>query len=463
MTVRIDTTKDGMLTEAPVQALADFAYRLTVDDLPEDVVGRSHEILLDMLGVIVWGAQDEFLAALAAQLIPRTDGQASVLGTRLRTDPGRAALLNAGACTVTQIDEGHRRSRGHPAIHVLPTALAIAEREGCSGGQLIAALVAGYETAVRIGRSMAPLRPELHAHGHWPVLGAAVAGAKLLGGDRTALATALESASTLTLFPTTKTAAEGVTVHHLYAGLGCHTAVTVAYGAVAGMTAGAGTLVDYFGPLSSDAFSPESLMGDGLEIATEFEVLNNYFKPQPVCAHLLTTIECMQAIRGEIHDPSTVRSVTVRTYGLASSLDEQEPRTSLAAKFSIPYAVAATVLNPEMTARVLHEPDLEDPRLLDLMSRVEVVLDPELDAQYPDARPAVVNVDLADGRRLEMRKDMPRGDAANPLSPAELSAKFLDLAGPVLGSGRAQRVSELALQAADLDDVRTLTELCCPT
>ena len=123
-------------------------------------------------------------------------GAATVLGTAQRSEPALTALFNAAATTVTQIDEGHRRALGHPGIHIVPAALAIAECENLNGKALIAALIAGYEVAVRVGRSMRPLKPGIHAHGHWPVIAAAVAGAKLLGVDKAAMAHAIESAAT---------------------------------------------------------------------------------------------------------------------------------------------------------------------------------------------------------------------------------------------------------------------------
>ncbi|HBY92345.1 MAG TPA: hypothetical protein DEP84_00030 [Chloroflexi bacterium] len=447
----------------PVKGLAAFVHRLTYDRLPERVQQHAAGILLDMVGVIIWGAQDPFLNAFRTELLgaART-GPATILGTRHRCDPGQAALFNAAACTVTQIDEGHRRALGHPGIHIFPALLAIAEREGRGGKALLTALVAGYEVAVRLGEAMRPLHPGIHAHGHWPTIAAAVAGAKLLDADQATLVQAIEAAATLTLTPWTRTATDGVTAHHLYAGMGAQTAVTVAYGTRAGMTASQGTLTEYFGPRGSLAFKPERLAAglDGDEI--EFEILNNYFKFQPVCAHTITTIEAVDAIRSRLPHTATVRRVTVRTYGLAAELSDQAPRTTLAAKFSIPFVVAARLLSPDRRLQALHEQDLDDPRLHDLMRRVHVEIDPVLDREYPGARPSLVEFELDDGSSTAERRDMPPGDAENPASDEALNAKFLELTAPILGTERAATLATLCRNAAALESIRTLTDAARP-
>jgi len=446
---------------SPVPRLAEFARSLRYDELPQEVRDHAGLIVLDMFGVILWGAQDPFLRRFRERFLARHPrAGATVLGTAYRVEPSVAALFNAAATTVTQIDEGHRRALGHPGIHILPAALAIAEQESLSGKDLIAALVAGYEVAVRIGRSMRPLKPGIHAHGHWPVIAAAVAGAKLLGADAATLAETIESAATLVLRPATRTVTDGVTAHHMFAGLGAQHGVVVAYGAVAGMTGSPGTLMEFLGPDSAVTFRPERLL-EGLEPGpATYEILNSYFKFQPVCAHAITTIEALDAMRPTLPAAAQVRSVTVRTYGLAAELHNPRPTTALAAKFSLPFVVAARLTSDAAHLSALHDRDPNDPRLRALMDRVQVILDPALDAQYPDFRPSVVEVALSDGTTRRERRDMPKGDADNPATPDELRRKFIELGSPVLGDARA---AELATRLTHLSECANVAELARAT
>lgn len=440
-----------------IRAMAEFAGALDYESLPGEVREHAGRIVMDMFGVILWGAQDPFLRRFRDRFLGRHPRHgATVLGTPYQVEPGTAALFNAAATTVTQIDEGHRRALGHPGIHIIPAALAVAEHEASSGKALIAAIVAGYEVAVRIGRSMRPLKPGIHAHGHWPVIAAAVACAKLLGADAATLVETIESAATLTLRPATRTVVDGATVHHLFSGLGAQHGVVVAYGAVAGMTGSPGTLTDYLGPDSAVEFRP-ALLTEGLASGSvTFEILNSYFKFQPVCAHAITTVEAIDAMRPQLPPADQIRSVTVRTYALAAELANQQPTTSLASKFSIPFVAAARLTSSDSRLAALHERDPGEPKLRDLMSRVTVVVDPQLDRQYPDMRPSVVEVLTMDGRSFTQRRDMPRGDADNPATPAELRQKFVELAEPVLGLARTEALLGQLGRVGELSNVADL-------
>ena len=122
---------------------------------------------------------------VARQLADGRPGRASVIGARRRSDPASAALLNGTAGTWVDMNEGNLHARGHPGIQVVPLAWALAEQEGRSGRDLLAAFVVGYEVSARIKRASAT-RLAVHPHGTFGTIGAAVALARLLGYDTAA-------------------------------------------------------------------------------------------------------------------------------------------------------------------------------------------------------------------------------------------------------------------------------------
>src|SRR5690606_7887624 len=130
--------------------------------------------------------------------------------------------------------------------------------------------------------------------------------------------------------------------------------------------------------------------------------------------------------------------------------------TTLAAKFSIPFVVASRMLHPNSRLVALHEQDLSAPPLRELMKRVVVTLDEELDREYPERRPAVVEVEMADGSVFVERRNMPLGDADNPASQVQIEAKFIELAAPVLSEKHAMQLKDLLLQIGQLADVRVV-------
>jgi len=448
-----------------VVALAGFADELTFASLPPAVRQRARLVLLDTLGVMIWGAQDRFLGQLrAAYSRAFSAGNATVLGTDQRFDPGLAATLNAAACTVTQFSEGHRRSRGDPGPHIVPTVLAIAEVEGSSGEELLAALVAGYEVAVRVGLALAPVHSDQHVHGHWASIGAAVTAVKLLGGGPHELQHAIEGTAALLIYAPTATVIQGTTVHHLYVGCGLQAAIGVAYGTRAGMTSSPGTLEAYVSRRSGSSFDPSRLVA-GLDRANpRFEILDNYFKLYPVCAQIITVIEAIDELRRRISGPDQIRAVTIRATAAAVALcGGRDVRTTLASKFSIPCIAAARLVYPGQNAQELQALDVAAERLQAMMGIIDLVVDPTLSPPYPDARPVIVDLVLNSGHTLTASKQIPVGDfSGNPIPSSVVVSKFRNLVDPILGRKNTEKLSGLVDAIDTLPDVRPLAAAASP-
>src|SRR5690242_11647956 len=142
---------DAVETDRGSATLAERAASTTYRELAPELSGLAARVLVDTLAVARAGSNDPFCAAYTDRcVLSGAVGPASLVrgGTRVATE--QAAFLNAVPTTVLQIDEGHRVARGHPAIHVVPAALAVAEEVGASGEDLIEAVVAGYEVAVAV-------------------------------------------------------------------------------------------------------------------------------------------------------------------------------------------------------------------------------------------------------------------------------------------------------------------------
>src|SRR3989449_1334818 len=143
--------------------LAQVAAEVRVDTLPGSTVEAAKRVLLDTLGAIVAGSalpETRHLAGLAAARAPH--GVATLLGHGGKADAGWATLVNATAGVALEVDEGNRLGGGHPAIHVIPGALAVAEERALDGPRLIESLVAGDEVGPRLRGGATP-RADLHS------------------------------------------------------------------------------------------------------------------------------------------------------------------------------------------------------------------------------------------------------------------------------------------------------------
>ena len=155
--------------------LARFVGETRLPDLPSATIKASKLVLLDTVGAIIAGSalpENTRLAHMAARRAPH--GGASLLGHALKADPLLATFTNATAGVALEVDEGNRLGGGHPAIHVIPAAVAVAEEMGADGRRLLESLVAGYEVGSRLGGAT-QARPNVHSHGTWGTIGTAAA------------------------------------------------------------------------------------------------------------------------------------------------------------------------------------------------------------------------------------------------------------------------------------------------
>src|SRR5712691_43297 len=174
--------------------LAQFVSTTTHASLPAPVIAAARLVLLDTLGAMLAGSRLPENARLARLVAERSGPRTAVLiGHAGRAEPMLAALSNATAGVSLEVDEGNRWGGGHPAIHVLPGLLAVAEEAGVDGPRLLAALVAGYDVSSRIGGATVP-RFNVHTHGTWGTIGTAAAVAKVLDADASAIRQAMNLA-----------------------------------------------------------------------------------------------------------------------------------------------------------------------------------------------------------------------------------------------------------------------------
>ena len=197
--------------------LSDFACQISYTRLSDSAHTAAAAVLMDTIGAIIGGSSLPENANLARLAAGNTDGTATLLGHPLKAQPPMAALANATAGVALEMDEGSRLGGGHPAIHVLPGALAVAEDLARSGPQLAEALIAGYEVSSRIGGATQS-RPNVHSHGTWGTIGTAVAVARLMDFDPSQMRGVINLAASMSPANTWTPCFEGATIRNVYPG-----------------------------------------------------------------------------------------------------------------------------------------------------------------------------------------------------------------------------------------------------
>ncbi len=448
--------------------LAAFVAATRLETLPAPTLAAAKLVLLDTLGAIVAGSAEPENVELARLAAARTaQGTATLIGQRAKADPFWAALTNAAAGVALEVDEGHRLGGGHPAIHVVPGALAVAEERGLGGRRLLESLVAGYEIGSRIGGATT-VRANVHSHGTWGTISTAVAVAKLGEAPAERIRAIINLAASMSPANTWTPALDGATIRNLYPGRSAFQGMLAVDLQRCGFTGLDDGPSDVYGTLLADAFDGAAAVSgiDGLtrsDAERAYRIEQNYFKLHACCRFNHFALDAVMELR-RVHrlEASAVGKVEIVTIPFAVRMSEPAPVTSLAARFSIPWAVAAALVLGRTDPSAFDETALGDARIRDLARRVVITTDPAMSPRRVDAPTARVRVGLRDGRTLEETTTVVRGDALSPVPRDEITAKFLALASPVLGDAQARKVADTVAETDTLEDIRVLTEMLLP-
>ncbi len=435
-------------------ALTRRALAVRFDDLPDDIRVIARQCVLDTLAVAIAGAGEPLVRMLEAELVDQGGaGTAGVIGRDLTLPALSAALLNGTASHALDLDDVAMAMPGHPSATVLPAVLALAEERGASGAELIAAFVAGTETACRIGRLVAPGHYDglgFHATGTIGTFGAAMGCAHLLGLDveRTAHALGIAASQAAGL-----KAMFGTMCKPLHAGRAAYNGLLAARLAARGFTSRPDALEcpQGFARTHSPDFDPAAALA---EPAGGWHLRNNLFKYHAACYFTHAPIEAARKLR--LEHALTADRIDAITVRVAESCDRvcniAAPRTALEAKFSLRLTVAMAIAGLD-TGRLdtFSDAACDNPILVRLRDRIGI----EFQRDWPPTRAEVV-LHLPDGTRHAAEHDsgVPAADVAEQGRRLEL--KFAGLVKPVLGRRKA---TALAQAVAELDTLLSLAPI----
>jgi 2-methylcitrate dehydratase PrpD len=403
-----------------------FISQTGFGDIPAETVSRAKLIIADCVGAIVGGSAEPEILAFTSSI--KSSGTSRILGSLNLTDPQTASLINGTAGTVLEMDEGHQFARGHPGMHIFPALLAATEStpESVSGKDFLTAFIIGYDIAARIGLATS-LNANMHPHGTWGVVGAAAALGALNRLNEVQLAELLNIASSLTLATSRKTMLEGGTVRNAYTGVANQMSHTAHQLLMAGFTGEQDGIGSVFGGVVSSGFDVEASLES---IGTRFEVDRNYFKLHACCRYNHAALDALWILidkHPELQYPKQIDRIHVESYFLAAELDDQKPRNTLAARFSIPFAIATTLINRSSKVHSFTGNALTDSATLALAAKTSISENSFMSAQLPDLRPAEVSITMKNGHNFKAGVKTNRGDWQDPYNNAQLKEKYMSL------------------------------------
>ncbi|MDE2998266.1 MAG: MmgE/PrpD family protein [Gemmatimonadota bacterium] len=420
-------------------------------EFPEAVRTQLDKNLLDLFAATIAGLATpaaNIVADYAAIAFP--GNEATIAGRGRIGSAQGAALANACAANALDVDDGFRRAKGHPGAVVIPAALAMAQAEDASGADFLAAVVVGYEVGMRAGTIWHdhPHRgPSYHGSGSWGSVGAAAACARLLElGPREvehALAIAEYHAPLAPIMDCVRRPAMVKDGIHWGAFVG----VIAAQLAARGFTGMPAT------PYADEYRASMQTLG------ADWWIERVYYKFHPCCRWAQPAIAGAVELRKK-HDlaPGNIAAVRIETFEAAIHLGTRRPTNTEEAQYSLPFPVASALVHGRVGVPEIAGDGLKDEAVLALSDRIEMSVDPAIEARFPDEALARVTVTTTGGRKHVTGPLPAPGDPDSGITFDDLVSKAHRLIEGVAGRSHAEHLVEAVTGCADLRTVEPLAE-----
>jgi 2-methylcitrate dehydratase len=443
--------------------LAEYSAALTFDKLTKEAIHETKRRFIDSFATAV-GAMPSDAYAIAKKCAARVSGNpsSSILGGG-SSSPEWATFVNGLLIRYLDFNDTYlSKEPAHPSDN-LSAVLAVGEAVGAGGKDLITAAVLAYEIQCRFCDS-ASLRKHGVDHVTYGAISSAVASAKLMKLDVS------KTTHTIGIAGVCNTALRQTRSGELSMWKGCAFANAARNGVFAatlaadGMTGPAPIFegdLGFFKLVAREAFTPapfgaESGNSDG------FMINKTYIKFWPAEYHSQSAIDAALQLRKELNgDVSQIAKIDIHTFEASYNIigkypEAWAPKTRETADHSLPYCTAAALYDGDVYLETFDDTRFTDPKLVAFTGKVKVQHDTELDPRYPKGIPNRITLTLNDGKKLVKEVEFPRGHAGNPMTDAEVEAKFRRAVEPRYGKAKA---NVILAHCWEFEKLTSVTEL----
>ena len=429
------------------QQMAQFALNLRYEDIPDVSLVEARRFLLDSLGCAFTAEQNEDMLA-AHRYIEKLGGtpEATIIGSGLRTNAPNAAFMNS--LLIRAIDYNDifwKQDPSHPS-DIIPAALAAGEKANQNTRELLVGIIIAYELELRWCLAATPgVRERGWHHATLTQFVSPFVAARMLGLDeaQTIAAAGISGSSHFTL--------GGVVAGHLTNMKNTADPMATEAGVRAALLASEG----YTGPveviegkeglievLNNVEWSTDEMIKG---LGKDFIITECGYKPFPTEAlthqPITATLNLCHAHKLKPENISKVLvKTTTRGADILSDPSKYKPTTKETADHSLPYCIAAAVVDGNVLPSSFNEDKLKDPKIWDMLSKIEVVADPEIDAMFPATKRAIVSVTTTAGQTFTEQVDHAKGSPESPMTDDELIAKFKANSDGFISESRQQEI-----------------------
>jgi 2-methylcitrate dehydratase len=456
------STAQGARSSTITAKVAEWAAEVSYTDLPAEVVRQAKRFLMDAVGCALGGAQQHDVH-IARDVLREIAGRgpATVLVTGERIDPVSASLLNSLMIRVMDYNDIYwKQDPSHPS-DLIPAALATAERAGRSGRDVILGIALAYEFEQRLCEISFPgIREVGWHHATLTAVASPIAAGRMLGLTPAQLQHAIGISASRCCTTGSVTAGKLTMMKNTVDPLATQSGVLAALLAEKGYT-GPEHVLD--GKEGIGHVIKTEWRWDGLvdKLGESWRILQCGMKFFPTEALTHAPISAVLDLVN-VNDLEPEQIATVTIYSLARAADiladpsKYDPHSKETADHSLPYVIAAAIVDRQVTPNQFKPEKIEEPRLRAQMQKIKVIADPAIEAVFPALQRVRVVITTTDGRTLERQLDYPKGDPRNPLTDDEIAAKFSALAVGAATAADVARMQETISRAETFDDAREL-------
>ncbi len=442
------------------ETMARWAADVRFESIGADAVHEAKRYLLDSFGCALGGyRQEDVKIALDVLGEVAGTGPATVIGSGRRMDAISAALANALMVRVMDYNDIYwQQDPSHPS-DIIPAALACGERARKSGKELIVGIVLGHEFEMRLCEAAFPgIRERGWHHATLTAFVSPIVAGRMLNlsWERIQHAIGISASRHATLGAVT--AGKLTMMKNTVDPMATQSGVLAALLAERGYT-GPEHVIDGKEGLVH-CLGPEwklDVLTDGLGESWRIERCGMKAFPTEALTHAPISA-VLDLVRTHDLAPESVSKVHIRSLARAADIladpTKYDPRSKETADHSLPYVIAAALVDRQVTPAQFEPAKIMDQRIRAQLKKVEVVADPEIERVFPKLQRVAVRIETTDGRSFEKSLDYPKGDPRNPLTDGEIEEKFDALAAPVLSAATRRR-----LKAAvwDLEKAKSIT------
>jgi 2-methylcitrate dehydratase len=451
--------------ETITAVMSKWATGVRFEDLSADAVYQAKRYLLDSIGCALGGYQQHDVK-MALEVLDEigAPGPATLIGSGKRLDVVSAALANALMVRCMDYNDIYwKQDPSHPS-DIIPAAIACCERAGSDGRELIVGIALGHEFECRLCEAAFPgIRERGWHHATLTAFVSPIVAARALKLTWEQMQHAIGISASARSTMGAVTAGKLTMMKNTVDPMATQSGVFAALLAERGYT-GPEHVIDGKEGLVH-CFGPEwklNLLTDGLGETWRITQCGMKFFPTEALTHAPISA-VLDLVKKNDLKPDQIAKVHIRSLARAADIladpSKYEPHTKETADHSLPYCIAAAIVDRQVTPVQFTMEKINQPEIRAQLRKVEVVADPEIEKVFPALQRVIVKIVTTDGREFTEQLDYPKGDPRNPLSDREIEEKFSALAEGVLNADQQKKVIDAVWSLEKQESVTALMGL----